>query len=145
LTANEYFSKSDFDSDGEPKAPKVNMFCKNTKYVAVKESGKLYMEWHLSKRSKSDWDVGWFDQPIDVKFLKNMKANQRVNHFPAMHVLARKNMLGRQLSRMQRVLPDDYDFFPSTYCLPHDYKDFLEEVRGQKNPRTFICKPDDSS
>ena len=49
------------------------MFAKYTKFAAVKEAGKLYMEWHLSKKAKSDWDLAWFDMPIDVKFLKRMK------------------------------------------------------------------------
>ena len=30
--------------------------------------------------------------------------------------------------RMQKILPKEYDFFPTSYMLPHDYKDFYEEV-----------------
>ena len=44
--------------------------------------------------------------------------------------------------RMQKILPDDYNFFPTSYMLPHDYKDFWNETQG-KNPRTFIVKPED--
>ena len=47
--------------------------------------------------------------------------------------------------RMQDLLPEDYNFFPTTYCLPNEYKDFNEEVRNQKNPRTYIIKPCDKS
>ena len=37
-------------------------------------------------------------------------------------------MLGRHLMRMQKILPKEYDFFPTSYMLPHDYKDFYEEM-----------------
>ena len=52
-------------------------------------------------------------------------------------------MLGRHLMRMQRLLPDEYNFFPTSYMLPHDYKDFFEDSSNQKNPRTYIVKPED--
>lgn len=106
------------------------MYCKHTNYAVIKEAGKVFLEYHLSKREKSDWDIAWFDAPPPYceKFIKNMKDYQRLNHFPGIYNLARKNMLGRHLMRMMNFLPDDYNFFPITYCLPHDYKDFLEET-----------------
>jgi len=73
-----------------------------------------------------------------------MKDYQRVNHFPGIYNLARKNMLGRHLMRMMNFLPYDYNFFPITYCMPHDYKDFIEET-ASGNPRTFIVKPEAES
>ena len=83
------------------------------------------MEFHLTRKLKSDWDIGWHDGPVNIQFLKNMLPNQRVNHFPGIYNLARKNMLGRHLMRMQKLLPKDFDFFPTSYMLPHDYKDFF--------------------
>lgn len=53
-------------------------------------------------------------------------------------------MLGRHLMRMGKLLPKEYDFFPDTYMLPHDYKDFMFETQSKKNARTFIVKPEDS-
>jgi len=53
-------------------------------------------------------------------------------------------MLGRHLMRMLKLLPDEYDFFPFTYMMPHDYKDFINETSSKKNARTFIVKPEDS-
>jgi len=29
------------------------------------------------------------------------------------------------LMRMGNLLPDDYNFFPNTYNLPHDYKEMM--------------------
>ena len=73
-----------------------------------------------------------------------MLPHQRVNHFPGIYNLARKNMLGRHLMKMQQLLPDEYNFFPTTYMLPHDYNHLIEDQRDQKHPRTFIVKPEDS-
>lgn len=77
-TADEYFSKSDIgeeDSDGEVKKPNINMLCKYTHYVVVKEAGKLFLEFHLTRKEKSDWDINWSDGPISVQFLKNMQLH----------------------------------------------------------------------
>jgi hypothetical protein len=73
-----------------------------------------------------------------------MQLHQRVNQIPGIYNLARKNMLGRHLMRMGKLLPKEYDFFPDTYMLPHDYKDFMFETQSKKNARTFIVKPEDS-
>jgi tubulin polyglutamylase TTLL6/13 len=42
---------------------------------------------------------------------------------------------------MYNFLPEEFTFFPHTYILPHDHKEFTKET---KKPRTFIVKPDDS-
>jgi tubulin polyglutamylase TTLL6/13 len=99
----------------------------------------------LTRKEKSDWDIAWYDGPPNITtLLKSMTPWQRVNHFPGIYNLARKNMLGRHLMRMQRRLPNEYNFFPTSYMLPHDYKDFWEETNNQKHARTFIVKPEDS-
>ena len=52
-------------------------------------------------------------------------------------------MLGRHLMRLQSIFPEDYNFFPPTYNLPADFKEFLTQV-NQKRNRTFIVKPEAS-
>jgi len=75
-TANEYFSKSEgVDSEGDAKAPKIIMMCKHTKYVVVKEAGKLFLDYHLTRKERSDWDVTWQDHPVNIHFIKKMKYN----------------------------------------------------------------------
>jgi tubulin polyglutamylase TTLL6/13 len=58
-----------------------------------------------------------------------------------MYNLAKKNLLGRHLMKMQKVLPDAYDFFPATYMLPNDMKDFMAQITDKRN-KTFIVKPE---
>lgn len=45
--------------------------------------------------------------------------------------------------RLQSVFPDDYNFFPPTFNLPADFKEFLYQV-GNKRNKTFIVKPEAS-
>lgn len=88
------------------------MYCRHTHYEVVKEAGKTYLNYHLSKKERGDWDIAWFDGWVSIKFIKEMKFNQRTNHLPGIYNLARKNMLGKHLNKMAKMLPEDYDFFP---------------------------------
>lgn len=48
-----------------------------------------------------DWDIYWSDtQGITPEQLTKLMPYQRVNHFPGMYQLARKNNLCRNLMRM---------------------------------------------
>jgi hypothetical protein len=70
-----------------------------------------------------------------------MKPHQRTNHLPACQSVARKNLLAKNLSSMQMVLPDEYDFFPKTWILPGDNQDFKKQFNN-KRAKTFIIKPE---
>ena len=48
----------------------------------------------------------------NVRYIYTMIAHQKINHFPGMYSLARKNHLGRNLMKMRKVFPDDFKFFP---------------------------------
>jgi tubulin polyglutamylase TTLL6/13 len=143
---DEYFSATDgCDSDGNKKPIRINMYCKYTHYEIIKEVGKNVCEFHLTKKSRSDWDIAWFDGPSPaylINLIKNMSVHQRTNHYPGINNLARKNMLGRHLMKMKKLLSNDYNFFPQTYMLPHDYKDFRED--SQQGNVAYIVKPEDS-
>lgn len=58
--------------------------------------------------------------------------------------ICRKDLLARNLNRMSRIYPKDYNFFPKTWCLPADLGDALTYCRLRKN-KTFILKPDAGS
>ncbi|XP_039578973.1 neugrin [Passer montanus] len=72
-----------------------------------------------------------------------MKRFQKINHFPGMIELCRKDLLARNLNRMLRLFPKEYNIFPRTWCLPADYGDF-HAYRSTRKARTYICKPDNS-
>ena len=119
------------------------MFAWHTHYDVIKEVAKFNFEYHLTKRENANWDIAWFDGPITIKLLQSMQPYQRTNHFPGIYNLAKKNMLGRHLMRMASVFPEDFAFFPHTYVLPADFKEFLNTV-DQKRNKTFIVKPEAS-
>jgi tubulin polyglutamylase TTLL6/13 len=54
--------------------------------------------------------------------IKSLRPTQHVNHFPRMSEICRKDLLGRNLNRMRRAFPKDYDFFPRTWVLPAEYE-----------------------
>lgn len=58
--------------------------------------------------------------------------------------ICRKDLLARNLNRMSKLYPKDYNFFPKTWCLPADLGDALNYSRLRKN-KTFILKPDAGS
>ncbi|KAM8944010.1 tubulin polyglutamylase TTLL6 isoform 2-T4 [Lycaon pictus] len=70
-----------------------------------------------------------------------MKSYQKINHFPGMSEICRKDLLARNMSRMLKMFPRDFHFFPRTWCLPADWGDLQNYSRSRKN-KTYICKPD---
>lgn len=46
---------------------------------------------------------------------------QKINHFPGMAEICRKDLLARNLNRMSKLFPKDYDFSPRTWLLPIEY------------------------
>ncbi|XP_012933199.1 tubulin polyglutamylase TTLL6 isoform X1 [Heterocephalus glaber] len=70
-----------------------------------------------------------------------MKSYQKINHFPGMSEICRKDLLARNMSRMLKMFPKDFHFFPRTWCLPADWGGLQTYSRSRKN-KTYICKPD---
>ncbi|XP_015147675.1 tubulin polyglutamylase TTLL13P isoform X4 [Gallus gallus] len=88
-----------------------------------------------------DWTVYWTDYSVSLERVMEMKRFQKINHFPGMIEICRKDLLARNLNRMLKLFPKEYNIFPRTWSLPADYGDFQAYRRRRKN-RTFICKPD---
>ena len=90
-----------------------------------------------------DWDLYWCDTGgITPEMLSKMQSYQRINHFPGMYQLARKNNLCRNLMRMLKVFKDDFNMFPKTWILPAEVNDFKNQFSGnKKKAKTFIVKP----
>ncbi|GJQ74221.1 hypothetical protein Trydic_g19128 [Trypoxylus dichotomus] len=91
-----------------------------------------------------NWNLYWTDLSISIERCKEMKRFQKINHFPGMLEICRKDLLARNLNRMQRLFPKEYNFFPKTWCLPADLGDALTYSRLRKN-KTYILKPDAGS
>ena len=88
--------------------------------------------------------IVWSDSTVTAEKCAELKPYQRINHFPGMGEIARKDCLARNLQKMQKIYSDDYDFFPKTWTLPADYTTLMNhyhELRKKRKNKTFICKP----
>jgi tubulin polyglutamylase TTLL6/13 len=65
----------------------------------------------------------WTDNAVQPEQLAKMKMHQKINHFPGMFTLSRKNYLARNLVKMSKEFADDYDFYPKTWVLPSEMND----------------------
>lgn len=76
--------------------------------------------------------------------LGKMNAHQKINHFPGMFCLSRKNHLGRNLMKMRKKFQNEYDFFPLTWMFPSERSELRNYAEKNKKNLTFIVKPEAS-
>ncbi|XP_043279120.1 tubulin polyglutamylase TTLL13-like isoform X2 [Venturia canescens] len=106
----------------------------NCKYEVVRRVAARYGMREVAE--DSNWNLYWTDLSISIERAKDMKRYQKVNHFPGMTEICRKDLLARNLNRMLRIFPKEYNFFPKT-C--HGDAVAYSKVRRSK---TFIIKPE---
>ena len=90
------------------KAKKLVLNVSQTKYNIVRYVARTMFKMRLSgapymadySNPNDEWDLLWTDGTVQVDKLYRMKPYQRINHFPGMYALARKNHLARNLQRM---------------------------------------------
>ena len=122
-----------------PKSLNIIFNTTNTKYALVKREARR-LGWTLSKNEEDDWDVSWTDSGVTTEMLSRMKPYQKVNHFPGMYAISRKNFLAMNLNKLRRIFPPLYKFYPKTWLLPTD----LAELRTMRTKKIYIAKPEAS-
>ncbi|XP_021708288.1 tubulin polyglutamylase TTLL13 isoform X2 [Aedes aegypti] len=90
------------------------------------------------------WNVCWTDSLVGVDFCRDMRRFQKINHFPGMFEICRKDLLARNLSRMQKLFPTEYQIFPKTWVFPADLGEAIAYSRTHRS-KTYILKPDQGS
>uniref|UniRef100_G3WJW3 Tubulin tyrosine ligase like 6 n=1 Tax=Sarcophilus harrisii TaxID=9305 RepID=G3WJW3_SARHA len=109
------------------------------RYDSVRRAARLY---GLREGGEhDDWTLYWTDFSVSLERVMEMKSHQKINHFPGMSEICRKDLLARNMSRMIKLFPKEFHFFPKTWCLPADWGD-LQNYSRSKKFKTFICKPD---
>lgn len=83
------------------------------------------------------------DGAVPPEKLARMKGYQKINHFPGMYVISRKNNLAFNLNRMQRHFSKEYSFYPKTWVVPSEMADFRSQFSVKKK-RFYIVKPEAS-
>ena len=113
-----------------------------TEYDVVKEVLKERFNCKLRNSEGYDFDIIWVDTGVNSAMVSKLKPYQKVNHYHGMYCLARKNYLGRNLMKLKRALPNDYNYFPPTWLLPTDWNEFKAQfINGNRND-TYILKPE---
>ena len=126
------------------------------------------LKWRITRNENfnSEWDVYFAEYGVDSEMLSQMKPYQKINHFPAMYLIARKTYLGKNLKKLHKLFPEEYNFFPRTWILPLEINDLRyysqafykqQQLLMQREPTitengktkkrrkqylTFIVKPD---
>ena len=70
-----------------------------TQYSLVKNVAYKLMNFKPPNPNNQEWDIYWTDQAVNPEFFSRMKPYQKINHFPSMYSLSRKNHLARHLTR----------------------------------------------
>ncbi|CAF0755345.1 unnamed protein product [Didymodactylos carnosus] len=137
------FGQLDDDTDSKKKRKKrkrTYFICVSMcKYECVRRAAK-----RLNFREvgdDDDWNVYWTDTSVGIERVAQMKKWQKINHFPGMSEICRKDSLTRNMSRMMKMFPKEYNFYPKAWCLPADYSDFGKYCQ-EKKYKTYISKPD---
>eukprot|EP00929_Paragymnodinium_shiwhaense_P108345 TRINITY_DN74661_c0_g1_i1.p1 TRINITY_DN74661_c0_g1~~TRINITY_DN74661_c0_g1_i1.p1 ORF type:complete len:811 (-),score=138.77 TRINITY_DN74661_c0_g1_i1:66-2498(-) len=112
-----------------------------TKYDVLGQVCASFPQWREAASVTSDFDLLWSDTAISADRFMKLKTYQKFNHFVGMSSITRKNNLGRNLLRMRKQFPEEYNFFPDTWILPTDLSDFKSQFSAARN-KTFIIKPD---
>ena len=129
---------------GKKRHPPIVFNCLNTRYDVIKDVARS-LGWKLSTNTGDQWDVFWSDLPMMTDIFSKMKNYQKLNHFPAMYQICRKNLLAKNLKRMEKKFPEgDFKFSPKTWNLPYDLKELRSYV-NQKKVVSMIVKPEAGS
>eukprot|EP01065_Artemidia_motanka_P048414 TRINITY_DN7788_c4_g1_i1.p1 TRINITY_DN7788_c4_g1~~TRINITY_DN7788_c4_g1_i1.p1 ORF type:complete len:586 (+),score=116.86 TRINITY_DN7788_c4_g1_i1:103-1860(+) len=88
------------------------------------------------------FNIWWQDFSVSTQRVSGLRNWQRINHFPGMHVICRKDQLCDMISRIRRgrrtVGSDLLDFVPRTWSAQRD----RSSLKTQTMPgTTYIVKP----
>lgn len=99
----------------------------------------------FSGATTSDCFLIWSDCAVPAEKIAELKSYQKINHFVGMGEICRKDSLARNIWRVQRVCPNDFNFVPQTWILPGEYSMFQfqarESKKKKKRSKTYIRKP----
>ncbi|KAL8566496.1 Tubulin polyglutamylase ttll6 [Nucella lapillus] len=138
---HEASDKKDLEKKKKKKKKKKFLYIclTNCKYDVVRRTARKFGFKDVAE--DEDWSLYWTDYSVALERVMDMKKYQKINHFPGMNEICRKDLLARNLNRMMKMFPKEYNIFPKTWCLPADYGDFQAYTRQKKN-KTYILKPE---
>ncbi|KAM4642805.1 tubulin polyglutamylase TTLL7 [Discoglossus pictus] len=114
-----------------------------TKYEIV----RLVTEEMMFVKTKDEDETAnliWSDSAIQHEKIAELRNYQRINHFPGMGEICRKDCLSRNMTKMIKCQPHEYSFIPRTWIFPAEYTQFqtyVKELKRKRKQKTFIIKP----
>ena len=92
----------------------------------------------------SAWTVMWHGGPLKPALYQSLSKYQKVNHFPRSHEITRKDLMYKNLAKMQAIHgARTFDFIPKTFIMPQDSGQLEYEMSQMDS--TWIVKPSASS
>jgi len=130
----------------KPKKKKKAILVANTgltKYSLVNRVCRE-MGFTLQDNTTNECLLIWSDSALPIDKIAELKSYQKVNHFAGMGEICRKDSLARNIWRIQRICPKDFNFVPQSWILPGEYAMFQfhhRELKKKKRSKTYIRKP----
>ncbi|XP_069127593.1 tubulin polyglutamylase TTLL7-like isoform X2 [Argopecten irradians] len=114
-----------------------------TRYDVIRQMSEK-LGYAIAKDDDPNSYLFWNDCFVATDRISEMKSFQRINHFPGMGEITRKDCLARNMAKVQKQLPEDFSFAPKTWILPADHSlllNYAKDLRAKKKTKTFIIKP----
>ncbi|XP_075038091.1 tubulin polyglutamylase TTLL7 isoform X2 [Mixophyes fleayi] len=114
-----------------------------TKYEIV----RVVIEEMQFVKSRDDDETAnliWSDCAVQHERIAELRNYQRINHFPGMGEICRKDCLSRNMTKMIKCQPHEYSFIPRTWIFPAEYtqyQNYVKELKKKRKQKTFIIKP----
>ena len=95
------------------------------------------------ENNKDQWIIFWSSAPIKNNIYLNLKEYQKVNHFPRSVEITRKDLLYKNIARMETMFQRNFSFVPLSFLLPNELT-YLQDAL-EKDNMILIVKPVASS
>ena len=93
---------------------------------------------------KNNWTIMWHGGAVKNHIYESLTKYQKINHFPRSYEITRKDLMYKNLAKMQAMFGlKNYDFIPKTFIMPLDAGQLEYEMN--QNETTWIVKPSASS
>ncbi|DAZ96209.1 TPA: hypothetical protein N0F65_012571, partial [Lagenidium giganteum] len=122
---------------------RVNVDVSACRYAIIKrclrERGfRLYKK---RENAASKWDMWWSDRGELLKELPRLNPFQKINHFPSMEEICRKDFLANNLNGIAKVLPEEFAFYPRSFLIPAESVELQKAMESGPKNATYIVKP----
>ncbi|UJR38470.1 hypothetical protein I4U23_031138 [Adineta vaga] len=124
----------------------LNANVSGTKFSAVRLAADIF-GCAISSENDFTTNLIWNDTLISMEIVSALKPYQKINHFPTMSEISRKDLLAKNFDKLSRVLPDEYNYTPRTWVLPNEYNIWYSYASSKPKTESsaYILKPNNGA